>query len=417
MTSKRYLQRLGNRWYVRVKVPRALQGRLKNTHIRRALGTGDLAEANRLKWAALAKIQSELERLRRHHDGACSAAVAALQTPVQAAPRKVTINLPDRLVRPLAEQGGPLDELVDRWLEDAEYTAQTKQQHRQSYLELKAFLGGDRSPAAVTPDVALDYVEHHLMQSGWAYATRRRKLSSLITLWEWLALRRQVPRNENPWRGFKLGTKRTANTPSRVKRPYSDDELIQLFSKRPAYAGLADVMVLGLLTGMRLDEICALRIGEISSTQSHVYRMRISKAKTPAGVRTLALTHPLGVGVLKRRLANAQEHPEQLFPEFRPGGYDGKLSWGVSKAFGRHRTYMGLTGETDFHSFRRTFVTLLENAGVDQVRIARYVGHELPTLAFAVYSGGATERTMIETAKAVRFPDEVERAVATFLSI
>jgi hypothetical protein len=45
----------------------------------------------------------------------------------------------------------------------------------------------------------------------------------------------------------------------------------------------------------------------------------------------------------------------------------------------------------DFHSFGRTLITLLENLGVDQVRIARYVGHQLPTIGFTVYSGGSSE--------------------------
>lgn len=46
-----------------------------------------------------------------------------------------------------------------------------------------------------------------------------------------------------------------------------------------------------------------------------------------------------------------------------------------------------LPREADFHSFRRTLITALENLGVDQVATARYVGHTLPTLAFTVYSG------------------------------
>ena len=89
---------------------------------------------------------------------------------------------------------------------------------------------------------------------------------------------------------------------------------------------------------------------------------------------------------------------------------------GASKAFGRHRDRIGLSRETDFHSFRRTFITLLENLGVDQVRIARYVGHELPTLAFTVYSGGSTEVTMKATARCVLYPPAVEAAVDSFLT-
>lgn len=70
--------------------------------------------------------------------------------------------------------------------------------------------------------------------------------------------------------------------------------------------------------------------------------------------------------------------------------------------------------ETDFHSLRRTFVTLLENAGVDQVRIARYVGHEVPTMAGAIYSAGLGEAAMLEIARVVRYSPDVEDAVLAF---
>ena len=104
-----------------------------------------------------------------------------------------------------------------------------------------------------------------------------------------------------------------------------------------------------------------------------------------------------------------------MFPTFKPGGYDRKLSWSVSKAFGRYRDSLEIPRGTDFHSFRRTFITLMENAGVDPVPLARYVGHTLPTLAFKLYSGGATEKTMLATARVVRYSKKVEGAVASFI--
>lgn len=413
MKSTSYLQRLGDRWYVRVKVPRCLQGRIRNTHIRRALGTSDLAEANRRKWPVVALIQRELERVRRHHGDLGLLGMVPGDIPLERQPADTV--LPERLTRPFLPDLETLDPLVGRWLADADYLKQTKQQHRQAYLELRAFLGGDRTPAAVSPQVALEFVEEHLKRSAWAYNTKRRKLDSLIAFWEWLAMRKVVPRNSNPWRGLKLASKRSATMGTRTKRPYTEDQLLRLFSRRPSYAGLDDVMVLGLLTGMRLNEICALRMGDVRPDEEGGYWLHVRTSKTRAGIRTVLLVHPVGAGILMRRWRIA-ENEEQLFPEFRGGGYDGKLSWGVSKAFGRHRDRCGLEGDTDFHSLRRSFITLLENEGVDQVRIARYVGHELPTLAFAVYSGGSTEKTTRETARMVRFGPPIEAILAAFVA-
>jgi integrase len=419
MSSTRYLQQIGHSWYVRVKIPQALQGRLKNTHVRCALGTRDLAEANRLKWAVVAQIQSSFAGCVRGPAAASDQVAGVGSSPGDATTHSETlavtapVPLPQRLLRASSVGSATLDELQDQWLESADYLLQTKQQHRQAYGELRAFLGGNRSPEAMTVELAADYVEDHIKPADWSSATKRRKLSSLIAFWTWLGLRRAVPRGFNPWTGFRIGSKKGL---PRTKRPHTEAELVQLFSRRPDYPGLADVMVLGLLTGMRLDEICALRLGDITRDSDGAYWIDIKKAKTRAGVRLVAMLHPHGTTVLDRRSMHGQSPDTQLFPEFRGGGYDGKLSWAVSKAFGRFRKQAGLTSATDFHSFRRTFITALENAGADQVQIARFVGHELPTLAFAVYSGGSTEATLRHVASLVKLPDAVSRVVERFVA-
>jgi integrase len=147
-------------------------------------------------------------------------------------------------------------------------------------------------------------------------------------------------------------------------------------------------------------------------TKKATLTLRTDKGTTR--VRNIAVTHRHAVAVLSRRW-DAADEDAQLFPEFKPGGYDKKLSWAVSKAFGRFRDAVGLPRGVDFHSFRRTLITLLENSGADQVMIARYVGHALPTLAFTLYSGGSTEQTMRATARLVKYPGKVERAVNAFL--
>jgi integrase len=140
--------------------------------------------------------------------------------------------------------------------------------------------------------------------------------------------------------------------------------------------------------------------------------LRTGKGKTR--VRTIAASHQAPSTVLDS-LWNPAKREAQLFPSFNPGGYDAKLSWAVSKAFGRYRDALGLPREVDFHSFRRTLVTPLENLRVHQVANARYVGHALPTLAFTVYSAGSTEKTNREVARKIRYSATVEKAMEAFL--
>jgi integrase len=221
-----------------------------------------------------------------------------------------------------------------------------------------------------------------------------------------------LPKGTNPWKGFRIRAEASSNTPK--KRPYTMRELVQLFSGEPSYPALREVMVLGLYTGARIDEICSIRRGDVRVEDGFVY-IHIYKSKTAAGTRTLAIWHPIPKGLLMRRLKRKEAKAAQLFPELKGGGYDNKLSWRVGQAFRYHRNGRGLTGATDFHSLRRTFITRLENLGVDQVRIARYVGHSLPTLAFQLYSGGATEATQAATGQMIAYPEEVEQAITAFI--
>lgn len=436
-----HLQKLGHSWYVRVKVPRKLQALLKNTHVRKALGTRDLDRANELKWSFVKAIKADFARLlkapvtvgksdphaeeaRKYREALIDARAEGEDVQVEVM-EDFAVEFAQELERKtgdekrakewydLATAKTPLlSELLDKWLAGENYKAATKAQHRKALADVATFLGGDKLPIHVTHKTATEFVEDWLRRSGQSYNTQRRKINSLVAFWKWMGRRGYVERGSNPWSDFRLSKVRTPKkTPD--KRPYKDEELLRLFGAPPAYEGLADVMVLGLYTGARLDELCSLRMRDVERRGGAYWlTLRTAKGKTPT--RTIAVTHSAPSEVLARRWQRAQVDL-QLFPTFKPGGYDHKLSWSVSKAFGRYRDALEIPRGTDFHSFRRTFITLMENAGVDPVPLARYVGHTLPTLAFKLYSGGATEKTMLATARLVRYPRKVEGAVASFI--
>ena len=420
MRKTQYLQRLGLSWYVRVKVPVALQGRAGSTHIRRALGTRDLDEAVRRKWSALAQIRAYIDALAgcKASPGLGAQATNAVESEFEFPSFAINCN-PFRVQSIALHQAKPgteagLDALLDKWLDGSDCLKTTKFQRRQAYRELRAFLGADLRPADLSEALAAEYVDEHLRPGPGGSSTKRRKLSALAAFWEWMALRCIVPRRSNPWKGFRLGSKGVERK-SGKKRPYTMLELVQLFSGSPTYPALREVMALALYTGARIDELCSLTQGAVRWDGSTAL-VRIVKSKTAAGARTLAISHPIPVAIVRARWRKAALPTSQLFPELRGGGYDKKLSWHVGQAFRRHRDSRSLTGETDFHSLRRTFITRLENLGVDQVRIARYVGHQLPTLAFTVYSGGSTESTQKKTAKSVSYTAAVDDAVRNFIS-
>lgn len=409
MSKTQYLQRLGYSWYLRVKVPRHLQGCVGNTHIRRALGTRDLDEAVRRKWSALAQVHAYLQGLSAvdaAHPGP-SVAIAVNCNPTSAPELQLIAGAN---ARPVAR----LDSLLEQWLDSTGCLKTTRFQRQQAYRELRAFLDGNCPPQLVTDAMAAEYVDERLRRSSDSPSTQRRKLSALSAFWTWMASRRFVARRKNPWKGFRISNRDQSKRGG--KRPYTSEELIRLFSGTPTYPALREVMALGLYTGARINELCSLTQGDLRWEHGVAF-VRISKSKTRAGTRTLAVQHPIPVTVLRDRWRVDGPMGSQLFPELKGGGYDSKLSWHVGQAFRYHRNKQGLSGETDFHSLRRTFVTRLENLSVDQVHIARYVGHTLPTLAFQVYSGGASEATQKATGSAIHYERDVESAVSAFLKM
>jgi len=227
----RYLQKIGLSYYVRVRVPPSLAGIVGNTHIRKALGTRDPHEAERRKWSEVQRIKAELARLSSADPLTVSAetyrrALAANPGPDatenEDTQREVLLAQAEIRAEQIAEQKGPeaaqqwytlattdrktVGELVTQWLASSSYTKQTRRQHEQAWKGLRKYLGGDCLPERVDDDVAIAYVET-IKLSGASYNTQRRKLNSLIGLWDWLALRKHVARGVNPWRGFRLSNR------------------------------------------------------------------------------------------------------------------------------------------------------------------------------------------------------------------
>jgi hypothetical protein len=181
------------------------------------------------------------------------------------------------------------------------------------------------------------------------------------------------------------------------------------------YSYLPDLMVLGMFTGAREDSLCALRAGAVTLTldakgKPHDANLQLTNDKNAAGTRLIAVTHPAVLQVLHRRLEGLK--PDALlFGELTAGGEDEKFSSSAIKSFGRYRRECGVLDGADFHSFRRRVIQTLEDAGVGQVPIARFIGHKVGTIAGDVYaSGSTTKANSIATSKVIRFSEEVESA-------
>jgi integrase len=154
-------------------------------------------------------------------------------------------------------------------------------------------------------------------------------------MWTYAQQRLAVPPGRNPWQGHKL----PRSGKKRDTRAFTDAELVTLLHGTPKvrawerYPRVRDLMLIGLYTGARLNELCSLLVGDVAvAKDSASATLAIREGKTNAATRTLAVTHWAVLAMLKRRLTG-KKPSAQLFEELRPGGAaDQWLSLGERKA-------------------------------------------------------------------------------------
>ncbi len=198
---------------------------------------------------------------------------------------------------------------------------------------------------------------------------------------------------------FKLTKKVNAKSANKVQpwEPFEIDEITFLYQEAIKESqSLADLILIAMHTGARIEEICSLRCKDINLTEES---FTISDAKTRAGIRTIPI-HSFIKPRVKKLVLNSKD--DYLLPNLSKNKY-GDRSNALGKRFGRLKEKHQFSNRHVFHSIRKTFTTLLENNGVSENVAADIVGHEKPRITYGLYSGGSTLETMREAIEKVRY--------------
>lgn len=284
-----------------------------------------------------------------------------------------------------------LKDTVRDWLDEIKphYTAQTIAQHETAFARLYSFLGDRCLVRDVTRRRAGEFLTKDLVRSGLSGKTIKRYLSSYSMAWKWMISRGLLDDGGdavpvNPWAGQRIAG---AAKKSAVRHAWTPEELQKILTAdfpKKYRTVLHDLIRLALLTGARIEELCAIRAEDVVRTEQGIF-LSIRKGKTEAATRLIPL-HELGVPIVERRL---QDGDEFLFANLEPGGRDGKRSHHVSKAFGRYRRDAGITDDLkDFHALRTTFMEAMEGAGVPESTTKLIVGHKRESMTYGRYSKG-----------------------------
>lgn len=449
----------GAKLWLNLPIPADLRPRFltskgtERTHIVESLGTGDPTKGRALAREMQAFWELEFAKLRRGHSGetpsairkaralreAMADAVARGSSAAVEAVENLAVDAAEEVEAEAGEEAGAqfytlattpnrltLLEAMAK-LSESDWTEGTKVKREQQLRDLLKFLQvPDCLPEYVTEARAVAYVEN-LNATKLGYTTKQNHLSALQGLWRFLARKRQLPHGVNPWVNHELTRPKKATEEgveveaTKDKRGWQTDEILKLFNapdhkqaKHYQRSLFRELYTLGFITGMRLDEIVSQRPETITKIKGG-YVLKVDKAKTAAGVRDVPVVHPAAVAIISKRLQAQKDKKDKkasIFPECRPGGPDNKLSWHVQKALGRDRDQLGFTAEVDFHSTRRSFMTMMENVRADVIHVQRYVGHGVPTMMHKVYSDGTSMQNLRKVAAAVKYPAKVEALFA-----
>lgn len=203
---------------------------------------------------------------------------------------------------------------------------------------------------------------------GLSASTLNRHATTLQELWRW-AEDRGYCEGKNPFTGLHQKIRPGKNLLGYL--PWTTEELKRLFNPPPKRADITEVMVVALHTGMRLNEIASLTLGDIRKAEGVTY-IEVKDAKTPAGNRQVPL-HPRIAW-----LGELDGPPDaRVWPGFNPEGPGKKPGQDASKEFSRFKVARGFTErQKAFHSFRKNVTQIMERKGVPENEWAQVLGHE-----------------------------------------
>jgi integrase len=288
-----------------------------------------------------------------------------------------------------------LDAVADRWLEWRQYPPRGEYQQR---LNLKPLLNHFQEVSQIDRRAASKFVQE-VLTPGRSPATVSHMLSTYSQLWRWMR-REEIVKGESPWtdQGASPGARRAAvRATDGRRRGFSEDEAKEFLGSLTGVD--KDVCMLLAVTGARLEEACALLVGDITETKEATW-LSITASKTASGIRRIPVVCPDVRDMLRRRVAVGASEVFHELPTNRFGDRSKALSVRLSGKLRAVTTDPALVGG---HGWRHRARHLLEAAEVPPSTADWFMGHARPGEGLGRYSK-PSEAQLIQAAQAVKLP-------------
>lgn len=411
------IEQRGNTWYATLHVPEDVRHKIGKSKFFESLKTTDKRAAEPRRDALIAKWKAQIAEARGQSDPFLEAALMWRKEYAENEHPIVVREFIEEEAKKVAERQGPevgktfyalatgiqtpMDAFYSDW---ASHLTQAPKTIDQMKKDVRRMIDKFVSVEAVTKPAVMEWVKELMKDTptrqGYSYSSLDRMFKFCRNFWRYL---QEIEKADPEKQPFVLPSFAKKANGSKTKgadgwEPFEPSEVVTLLDAATEKEDheLADLIRLGMYSGARIEELCALKVTDCTDEV-----LKITDSKTDAGIRRVPLHSEL-VEVVKRLKEASKDG--YLLSGLTFNKY-GDRSNAIGKRFGRLKKSLGFPDKKVFHSIRKTVVTLLEDAGVSENLTADIVGHEKPRITYGLYSGGHSVERMKEAIEKVRYPN------------
>ena len=289
-----------------------------------------------------------------------------------------------------------LEDVLKNWKKHEEDRGLSQKNIDQMFSDIEIMTTQFPTAPLITAKSVDLWIRHIAKKGKLSASSVTRIIGSSKNFFKYLQFIKEIPQTEpNPFVvpiEFKISNKPNSKSVNKTQSwlPFSPKEIVSLYKiALDENQKLADLILIAMYTGARIEEICSLLCKDVDLKEESI---TIVDAKTEAGERTIPI-HPYIKDRIEKLIEDSTD--DYLLSGLTKNKYGDRAN-SLGQRFGRLKTRQKFSSRYVFHSIRKTFTTMLENAGVGENLAADIVGHEKPRITYGLYSGGASLEVMRE---------------------
>ena len=265
------------------------------------------------------------------------------------------------------ELSGWIDAFLDHLRVERALARNTLEAYSRDLARLAAHVGDAAKPEDITPDRIASLLADNV-RTGFGARSSARQLSALRGFFKFLVRERAL--KEDP-----TSLVERPGIGQRLPKTLSFEEVLRLLEapRRDTDRGARDAAMMHLMyaSGLRVSELCALRVTDLDTKRGVVSVLGKGGKRRLVPVGEVALTHVTTyLEHVRPRVAAAGE--TTLFVTPRGTRMARQVFWKIVKTYARAA---GITREISPHKLRHSFATHLLRGGADLRAVQAMLGH------------------------------------------